>query len=343
MDVIVKMKFGSHLYGTDGPDSDLDYKGIFLPKVGDLLLGSFPVKSINNNTNATDGKNTSQDVDEEFYSLHYFLKLALEGQTVALDMLHAPQSVIIESNHLWDVLVEQRSRFYTKNLKAFVGYARKQAAKYGIKGSRLADVRRVVKFLSKYTGGADDRWSTMKLRDVWSHLPKGEHIKFISGASEKQDSMGLRMYQVCGKSFQETARCDYVQPILEAFLLNYGKRAQEAERNEGIDWKAMSHALRAAYQVRELLVDGTMTMPSPHADMLYAVKNGKIDFKSVQTELETIMEVCETLAERSELPERADHKFAKHFIHYAYGYDENMDRMECNYDRYLGLSGGEVT
>jgi hypothetical protein len=320
MNVIVEMKFGSHLYGTDTPESDLDFKGVFLPEVESLLLGE-KAKSINTNTNASDGKNTSQDVDREFYSLHYFLKLALEGQTVALDMLHAPQTAILKSSTLWDVLVEQRSRFYTKNLKAFVGYARRQAAKYGIKGSRLAEVRMVATFLEKSLNrlkwmGPDD----LKLSDVWDWLPKGEHIYFHSGASEKQDSMSLRMYEVVGKKFQETARVNYVLPILTRFITEYGVRAQKAEQNEGVDWKALSHALRASYQVRELFLDGTMTMPRPEADLLVAVKQGKVNFKSVQEHLEHNMSEVEELAERSTLPEKADHQFAKHFILMAYGY-----------------------
>jgi hypothetical protein len=324
MNVIVEMKFGSHLYGTDTPESDHDFKGVFLPTVESLVLGE-KTKSINTNTNATDGKNTSQDVDREFYSLHYFLKLALEGQTVALDMLHAPQSAILKSSHLWDVLVEQRSRFYTKNLKAFIGYARRQAAKYGIKGSRLAEVRMVARFLEKTMHRM--KWNEdLKLSEVWDWLPKGEHIYFHSGASVKQDSMSLRMYEVVGKKFQETARLGYVLPILLRFITEYGVRAQKAEQNEGVDWKALSHALRAAYQVKELFVDGTMTLPLPQAGLLLAVKQGRLAFKSVQAELEQTMDEVEVLAERSELPEKADHKFVKQIILQAYGYSPEYKR-----------------
>ena len=39
MNLIVKMKFGSHLYGTDTENSDVDYKGVFLPSKEDILLG----------------------------------------------------------------------------------------------------------------------------------------------------------------------------------------------------------------------------------------------------------------------------------------------------------------
>jgi hypothetical protein len=319
--IIVKMKFGSHLYGTDGPDSDLDFKGVFLPTVERLLLGE-RVKSINRSTGSGVVKNTKDDVDEEFYSLHYFLKLALEGQTVALDMLHAPQSAIIKSSHLWDKLVEQRSRFYTKNLKAFVGYARRQAAKYGVKGSRLAAAKKVLSLLIP--------GCSLKMSNIWDKLPESEHLHHVSPSPN-----GIRQYQVCGKIIQETQTQAYVADILTRFVEQYGKRARLAEINEGVDWKAMSHALRAAHQVKELLTCGTMTLPRPEAKLLKGVKEGKCDFKHVQFELEYIMEEVEKLAERSELPAKPDHKFAERFILEAYGYNQYLDRglfTDLSYD-----------
>jgi hypothetical protein len=138
------------------------------------------------------------------------------------------------------------------------------------------------------------------------------------------------MYRVCGKFFQETARLGYVRGILERFFQDYGKRAKLAELNEGVDWKALSHAMRASYQVKELFLDGTMTMPRPEAGLLLAVKQGKINFKSVQEELERTMDEVEILALRSDLPEVADHKFAKHFILYAYGYDGVTDKVRIS-------------
>src|SRR5262245_57892462 len=38
MRLIVEMRFGSHLYGTATPLSDLDYKGIYVPDGRDILL-----------------------------------------------------------------------------------------------------------------------------------------------------------------------------------------------------------------------------------------------------------------------------------------------------------------
>ena len=42
MNLIVKMNFGAHLYGTATSDSDVDYKGIFMAKKDEVLLGRIP-------------------------------------------------------------------------------------------------------------------------------------------------------------------------------------------------------------------------------------------------------------------------------------------------------------
>ncbi len=97
MRIIVKMKFGAHLYGTATPDSDMDYKGIFLPTKEELLLGRVP-KSPNYSTGKDESRNTKNDIDIELYALNYFKKLACDGQTVAMDMLHAPENMILQKS-----------------------------------------------------------------------------------------------------------------------------------------------------------------------------------------------------------------------------------------------------
>jgi predicted nucleotidyltransferase len=85
MNVVVEMIFGSHLYGTATENSDMDYKGVFLPSKRDLFLNRVS-KSVNRNTKTdNNGKNTANDIDSEFYSLHYFIELACQGQTAAME------------------------------------------------------------------------------------------------------------------------------------------------------------------------------------------------------------------------------------------------------------------
>jgi predicted nucleotidyltransferase len=61
MRIVVNMKFGAHLYGTATSDSDLDFKGIFLPTKEQLLLGQVP-KSYNYSTGKVFSRNTNNDV-----------------------------------------------------------------------------------------------------------------------------------------------------------------------------------------------------------------------------------------------------------------------------------------
>lgn len=305
LNIIVKMKFGSHLYGTSTPESDLDFKGIFMPSAAQVCLGQIP-KSVNHTTKnmtAEGVKNSADDIDTEIYSLHYFIKLALEGQTVAIDMLHAPSEMLEASSDVWDEIVQCREKFYTKNLKAFIGYARRQASKYGIKGSRLNTAKMVVEYLEGFC--RDD-----KLSSVWGGLPKGDHIHFLG-----ENPNGIQQYQVCGKILQETQAIGYTADILKRFYKEYGKRAELAAQNKGVDWKAVSHALRAAYQVRELLIDRTITFPLKEAQTVLSVKQGRLDYRTEAAPLlEKIMDEVETLSKESDFPSKPDVKFWHRFL-----------------------------
>ncbi|WDR21760.1 hypothetical protein CPTAKMNP4_095 [Salmonella phage vB_SenM-AKM_NP4] len=52
MKTVVKSYFGSHLYGTSTPESDVDFKEIFVPNARDILLGR-AMNHTNFNTNNT--------------------------------------------------------------------------------------------------------------------------------------------------------------------------------------------------------------------------------------------------------------------------------------------------
>lgn len=290
--ILVEMTFGSHLYGTASPTSDKDYKGVYLPAFDDLLLSRFP-KSINENTKLDSSeKNTSADTDKETYSLHYFMELAKKGETVALDMLHAPPSAWLKTSWQWEYLVDRKHFFYTKNLSSLVGYARKQASKYGVKGSRLADAKLVRDVLFKY--------SHMRVSDLMDHLPTTEHCGIMPHD-------GGTVYTVCGRKLTANAFAHHYLPMMDNFIKEYGERAKQAETNEGVDWKAVSHAFRAAYQVRGILKDGGFTYPLPETDFLRAVKSGLLNFKTdVGPMLDSLMDEVDRLSKESKLPEKVD-------------------------------------
>lgn len=303
--------FGSHLYGTHTIESDLDFKGIYLIPERELILGKF-TKSLKFSTKKDSGeKNQANDVDIEIYSLHYFLELLAHGETVALDMIHSPSGYpygLLYWSQLWTWIHERRSKFYTRSMKAFVGYARKQAAKYGIKGSRIAELR-VVLDLMGYHLEANPR-----LSQIWNDLYVGEHVHKIKKTG------CFNVYQILGKQFQETVSVAYIYPILGRMLDEYGMRALAAEKNEGVDWKAMSHAVRAAHELYDIFQFGDMAFPRYDAAYLLGIKKGVMEFKTVSAQLEKMMSVLEALSLQVDYPAKVNPNFIKNITLMAYGW-----------------------
>lgn len=301
---IVKMVFGSHLYGTSSDTSDTDIKGVFIPNKRDILLGTIKHHYSEKREKAPGEKNTSDDIDIEMFSIQEFIRKACEGQTIALDMLHVPENKIINKNEIWDSIIKQRERFYTKSLSAFVDYAQKQAAKYGVKGSRLNSVKKFIDFLNTYND------SSTKLSELWAFIEEDEHIRFIPDTPN-----GISQFQICGKIFQSTCRVSYVLPIINAYYNEYGSRAQKAATNEGVDFKALSHAVRAAMEVKELLTEGTITFPLKEADLVKKIKYGQMDYTTqVCPILENLIDECKELSAASTLPETVDQEYWNNFI-----------------------------
>jgi hypothetical protein len=314
------MIFGSRLYGTFTEHSDTDFKGVALPTGKQIVLGNIPIHALKESTGDTHSKNTKHDKDIEILNLHYFIKEALEGQTYALDMLHAPSIFWLPKFHdrphpIWMYLVNNREKFYSKNVESFVEYAMGQASKYGIKGSRLNDAKAVLDYLNILgtVHGPNTKLSAVDLSD----FPQGEHIKFIPSSEQVKthpDKPMFDMYEVCDKQFHVSVKIGYAANIVRIYYDHYGDRARKAANDEGIDWKAISHAFRAAYQVRELFTEGTITFPRPEALFLLEVKQGQRKYKNVAPMLEDLVEEVKHLQTITNLPDSPDEHFWEDFL-----------------------------
>lgn len=305
--IIMKCLFGSHLYGLQTPNSDKDYKGIFFPQLEDLLLQKVP-ESYHNSTGNDQSKNTADDVDIETYSLPYFIELACKGETVTIDMLHAENILEIEGSigNIWTELQGERQKFYTKDMRSYVGYARKQAAKYGVKGSRLDAVEKVINFLDKSYNA--EQKATLKVKDVIKKLPTNEYVQVVQMLDTKQGD--LTFYEVCTRKFQDSLKLGELLHHCQNIYNEYGDRAKLAKMDLGVDWKAVSHALRASYQVLGILKDGDFEYPLPQTEFLLATKKGELNFvNEVQPELENLMVEIESLCKVSKLPEKVNRNY----------------------------------
>ncbi|QOI66578.1 hypothetical protein [Erwinia phage FBB1] len=322
MKTVIKSYFGSHLYGTSTPESDVDFKEIFIPDARDVVIDNAK-NHFNMDTNSASTRNTKDDIDHELFSLKYFFKLASKGETVALDMLHTPDESIVKSDlpEVWEFIKANRSRFYTTDMKAYLGYVRKQAAKYGVKGSRMAALREVVEVLNKTPD--ELRYLTAarktKVNDISNTLPISEFCRWIHTKDDKGGDQVF--YEVLGRKFQSSISVEMMKSSVYKLWEEYGDRARQAELNQGIDWKALSHALRGGYQLQEIYSTGDLKYPLADADILKNVKSGSLDFKIVQEELEAVVADVEILAEQARkngMPSEVDMTFWDDFVEQVY-------------------------
>lgn len=297
MKVLVKCVAGSHLFGTNTPSSDQDFKGVFLPTKEEILLGKFDQTS-HVNTNNTGNKNTKDDIDIEFYSLDKFLKMLYQGQTVAWELLFTPDYMILEKNPLWDGIREAAPLFVNKRVDAFIGYCKQQAHKYGVRGSRLNTVELWVNHLSKYP-----QESTLK-HIIVDDLMKLEHTELI------QDKNGKQLFSICGRKFGEDTKLKYILQPLKAYHDEYGARSRLARENQNVDWKALSHAVRVCMQASSLLRTGKIMLPMHPSQvaLLKQIKAGELTFEVVANLIEEYQEDMMTDKENSTLPEEPNLK-----------------------------------
>lgn len=292
MKQICKIQFGSHLYGTNTETSDLDYKGVFLPSEEQILLGRIP--KTNNSTSDISRKNFPGEIDDEYYSLYHFLRLATQGQTVAIDMLFAPDDMVLEKDHIWDSLVENRDRLLSKNMGAFVGYARGQAAKYSLKGERL---NRLQKF--------HDKLNEVSIPDT----PLGCLWKILPRDDERMNPQGIQELQIAGKWYGETTLVKHVLESVKTSISRYGTRAHAASEANGVDWKALSHAVRVSLELLEILDDGIVTFPLKESRTVLGIKLGQVPLENVQQMIDANLEEIETKMAASSLPDKVDTKW----------------------------------
>jgi hypothetical protein len=92
----------------------------------------------------------------------------------------------------------------------------------------------------------------------------------------------------------------------------------QAEANEGVDWKALSHAIRVGTQSLEYLRTGFVTFPRPDAAHLLEIKLGNLPFAQVGEEIEGLLEEVEEAAQSSSLPDKPDAAWCEQFVFDAY-------------------------
>ena len=311
------IKFGSFLYGTQTENSDLDLKGIFLPSFESLILQN-KVNSISFSTGENSTKNCSDDVDIELWSLQYWLSLVGKWDTGGLDLLFSntnPDSVLFEWNFMDELFKNPLKLFDPKNVNSYIGYCNSQAKKYGIKGSRLGIVKQVYEFVGEYITLENEKF---KLSTIVNKIIKqyGDNsLCFIKNIQDKDDVERPYLF-LCGKQHQLSITIrEFFERIKNNYEI-YGERARLAEKNNGLDYKALSHALRCINQYIQLLTIGEIKFPLTGKSLtnVMNIKNGNYSWKKIEDIILKGLDQIDLLRKETNIVGELNSKFVKNFI-----------------------------
>lgn len=109
---------GSHAYGTNIETSDVDYAGVFIQSLDDIL-GNRYVEQVNDDKN-----------DIVIYEIRRFLELLGKNNPTVLELLNTPEDCVVYKDPVFDLILENRDQFITKVCaRSFGGYATTQINK----------------------------------------------------------------------------------------------------------------------------------------------------------------------------------------------------------------------
>lgn len=323
MKKLFSCQFGSRLYGTQTPTSDVDWKHVVLPDLNDLLL----CKRIENNVKKTNTekntRNTVDDVDEEFIPLQVFARDFMAGQTYAIelafsiDSVHAQQTFHDMGKFTQSQFVpfvrELRARFLTSNIKAMMGYVVNQASLYSFKGERLNAVKLVREYLEdhleEHAGDrlsdlypGNDSYVTMlpdMLNSVLRLYPKYFKLEFYDvGGGDMRPC-----FKLLEKTLPHSDRLSHALKTVMALENKYGSRAADASESN-VDWKATMHALRIVDEGLDLLQFKKLSFPFKpgYVSHLLQIKRGELPLDPIKDELARKLDLLKDLEKTTELP-----------------------------------------
>lgn len=307
--IIFKAIVGSQLYGTNRPTSDMDYLGVFLPSEEDLLgMQECPREYTENEKISTSGRNTKGDVDCKYFSLKQFLKLAAEGQSIALELLFVPEGKVLIKTPEWASIKEIAPKIILskQGIRPFIGFALAQAHKATIKGDNL---NKINGFLSYECG----------LGSAVLNAPLAQNFNIKDGKiylfdyfpefeiNIKVNDHGFKVIEIAGRQWDVNLKTKTFLNNLKELRNKYGTRSQAAAE-QGYDFKSLLHAYRLLSEAKEFLLNQKITFPRPDAEFLKTIREGQYEADYFDEITKAIDDLRQNVEPNSKLPEHPNWK-----------------------------------
>ena len=311
--LIYLSQYGSHLYGLNTENSDLDFRGVYVPNLDDIILGKAQ-DEINTEIELWEVRDSNKEnptyhieepttlinswylrkvkVDVKIFSLQKFIQLCSKADTNALDLLFSynPERKDIQQ------YVYNKEQYYESGILAhpyipFIEFIINRGKL--INTDRLeSPITYAFKQATKYSIKGNyiklldclielsDRLIVTNVEDFTKYIGKLLEIEkdklFIVTRDMKEKGGIQKFLSVLGVEHQFNLSIEKFKQRLEQKRASYSDRSIQSGKDGGNDWKALSHAIRVLLEVKQLLEDGTITFPCIENRFLLRIKQGKI-------------------------------------------------------------------
>ena len=128
------------------------------------------------------------------------------------------------------------------------------------------------------------------------------------------DGRMVRHLDLCGRRVPVHATIKAAREMAARLLAEYGARSLRAEQDDGVDRKALSHAVRVGREALELLATGRLRFPLAAAGHLLDIKLGRLPYDAVAAGIGTLLDAVQAAVSTSALPEQSDRDAAEALV-----------------------------
>ena len=341
-------QYGSHLYGTNTENSDLDFRGVYIPTIDDLILHKdkdeineeltlFEIRDEYNKNPVIYTKEPKTlisswhlkqiKVDIKIFSLQKFIRLCSKADTNALDVLFSYnperkdiQQYVYNKEQYYEngilahpyipfreFLINRGKLINTDRLESPITYAFKQATKYSLKGTRRNTILQILdkcKLLS----------DLHTVEDLTELLLNGNFIDGKHVRIDELDNKGKieKYLYICGVQHQFNLTLDKFKQRLQDKIDKEYTSQRTIEAVDGNDWKALSHAIRILFEIKQLLEIQTIQFPVD--PIVKQIKLGQISREDIDNLFDTTFQNIMEQIKQNPLDWKYDEDFWNNFI-----------------------------
>lgn len=334
--IIFKALVGSHSHGTNTPESDEDFSGVYVQNNNDILSYGYE-------------EYVQVNKDEKYFEVKRFLDLLMVANPAALELLFAPEDCVLETSPQFKMIYENRHIFLTKKcFNTFAGYAKTQIQKS--KGtdkkinweSQRVERKTPLDFCFITVDGKTlpfNKWSEIRgYKQELCGLVNLDHFKDCYAVY--YDSSDLDKFKgIVGENSNELRLSSIPKGLYPVATLYYNKDGYTThckdwksyqvwlnERNlnrfhtnvshgQIYDSKNISHCFRLVSVAKEIALHGDLFVRRTNdVDYLLQIKRGEVPLDKIIEDVERDIAGLEEMYKVSNLPDEVDKDFIKKLL-----------------------------